>query len=124
MSNGNLRDFERAPDYRVATPDGFNAVAVMRTGPDGQSVDANYQLNFWNVDVRPVSENLDRQPFDKDRIQVEARQVLVSAVQLRPDTTLLLGLTLLRSVVELPPEVRARYGIPDSVDDCIAKVGS
>jgi hypothetical protein len=124
MSNGNFRDFERTPGYRVATVDGFNAVAVMRAGPDGQSADANYQLNFWNVDVRPVSENLDRQPFDKDRIQVEARQVLVSAVQLRPDTTLLLGLTLLRSVVELPPEVRARYGIPDSVDDCIAKVGS
>src|SRR5438105_527671 len=117
MSERNFRDFERVPDYRVATIEGFNAVAVMRAGPDGQSVDANYQLNFWNVDSRPVSENLDREPMDKDRIQVEARPVLVSAVQLRPDTTLLLGLTLLRSVVELPAEVRARYGIPGSVDD-------
>jgi hypothetical protein len=124
MRDRNLRDFERAPDYRVTSIEGFNAVAMMRAGPDGRPVDANYQLNFWNVDSRPVSENLASEPMDKDRIHVETRPVLVSAVQLRPDTTLLLGLTLIRSVVDLPPEVRARYGIPDSVDDCIAKIAS
>jgi len=122
MSDQNLRDFERAPDYRVTSIEGFNAVAVMRAGPDERSVDANYQLNFWNFDSRPVSEDLTREAMDKDRILVESRPVLVSAVQLRPDTTLLLGLTLIRSVVELPSEVRARYGIPDSVADCIAKI--
>lgn len=101
MADGqsDLRSITKAPDFLACVPDGFTTTILNRPP------DAAIQINFWNVDGTPESENPALPHEALGRYRISEATILRAAIRLRPDVGLQLAVNILRALTGLPDEI-------------------
>lgn len=113
-----LRPITKAHDFFACAADGFTTTIM------SQPPDASIQINFWNVDGTPDSENPNLPYSDKNRYTVDSGTILRAAIRLRPDVALQLSMAVLEALTGMPEDVRVRYGLPSEVHQVTGKNGN
>ena len=104
-----FRSITKAGDFFACAADGFTTTIM------SQPPDASIQVNFWNVDGTPETENPNLPYGNRERYTINSGTVLRAAIRVRPDVALQLAMNILQALTGLPEEIRTRYGLPREV---------